>query len=217
MQKLGKLGMLPLNLPASGAIFTGVFPQLYLPGSWTSLSVHPPPLTSGRPPIPREEEKVLLVVAWGPVVSLGHLGSVSCTRLGSPWGPLQGAMSPYSLRPWPLRPPLPGTQCQLSLSVPPTASRPRDVHARSHLGPFPLCFFITRGPGGAVTWWVWPRDLKGSLWPSQWCGIPGWRHPRSCLQELRGSIPLEPTATLDHPLVTPALQLRGFQNHAQLQ
>ena len=119
----------------------------------------------------QEEEKVLLVVAWGPVVSLGHLGSVSVHRFRSPWGPRARAMSPYPLSPWPLRPPCLVPSASLSQSHLRLHVQGMYMHA-SHLGPFPLCFFITRGPGGDVTWWVWPRDLKESPWPSQWCGIP---------------------------------------------
>lgn len=51
---------------------------------WSNFPLCPPSSSSSglKGDLPsQEEEKVLLVVAWGPVDSLGHLGSVSMHRV----------------------------------------------------------------------------------------------------------------------------------------
>ena len=132
-----------------------------------------------------------------PLSRLVIWGLLLCTGFRSPWGPRARAMSPYSLSPWPLWPPCLVPSASLSQSHLWLHVQGMYMHA-SHFGPFPLCFFRTRGPGGDVTWWVWPRDLKGSPWLSQWCGIPPVTPP-FLFAGAEGLHPVRAPTTLDHP------------------
>ena len=198
MEKLGKLGMLPLNLPIFRDHLHGGLPRLYLPGL-TSLSVHPPPppLASKETSIPRRRRRCCWLLPGAPLSRLVIWGLLLCTGFRSPWGPRARAMSPYSLSPWLLWPPCLVPSASLSQSHLWLHVQGMYMHA-SHFGPFPLCFFRTRGPGGDVTWWVWPRDLKGSPWLSQWCGIPPVTPP-FLFAGAEGLHPVRAPTTLDHP------------------
>ena len=159
----------------------------------------PPPLASKETSIPRRRRRYCWLLPGAPLSRLVIWGLLLRTGFRSPWGPRARVMSPYSLSPWPLWPPCLVPSASLSQSHLWLHIQGMYTHA-FHFVPFPLCFFRTRGPGGDVTWWVWPRDLKGSPWLGQWCGIP-LVTPPFLFARAEGLHPVRAHATLDHPHV----------------
>lgn len=197
MEKLGKLGMLPLNLLVSRGHLHRGLPWLYLP-VLTSLSVHPPPLplASKETSLPRRRRKCCWLLPGAPLTHLVIWGLFLCTGFRSPWGSPCWGDEPIFLESLASVVSLPGTQCQ-PLSVPPMASCPRDVHARLPFWTVSIVLLQSQGARRRCHMVGMVQDLKWSPWLSRLCGTL-LASPPFLFAGAEGPIPLDPTATLDH-------------------